>query len=235
MNPIERTPDDGERRDPGIRSFTQRRASGWPTTMHVLSLGDGDLLIHSPTWIDDATLDEIENMGTTRILFAPNHHHHKGLERYRHRFPRAMAVASKIALRRLGSLGHEGLVSTEDVDLPGGMRWLVPDGTKSGEAWIAVDGELSTWVVCDAFFNEPAHLRGFEGMVLRALNVAPGLSIGITFEMLGIREPTRYAAWVAAAIARERPARILFSHGDPIEADGGAHLLTLLRSRHAGV
>jgi hypothetical protein len=200
--------------------------------MHVVDIGGGGLLIHSPTWIDDETLTRIEKLGVPRILFAPNHFHHQSLRRYRERFPEATAVATAQAIPRLRSQGHEGLRSTDDVPLPDAMRWVVPEGTKTGEGWIAIDGPTGpAWIVCDAFFNETTPVHGLEGAILRLAKISPGLCIGATFKLLGIGDKARYRAWVVDALERDKPERILFSHGDPI-ATGGAKLLAqILRDR----
>jgi hypothetical protein len=215
-----------------ITTFAKRRGSGWPAAMHVVALGDGGLLIHSPTWIDDATFAQIEKLGTPRILFAPNHFHHLSLRRYRERFPTAKAVATKRAIPRLRSHGHEGLHTTQDVALPASMRWVVPEGTKTGEGWLSIDGKSGpSWIVCDAFFNETTPVRGLEGAFLRLAKISPGLSVGATFKLLGIADPAVYKEWVLDALGRERPERIVFSHGDPLETRGAELLADILRTR----
>jgi hypothetical protein len=215
-----------------ITTFDKRRGSGWPSAMHVVALGGGDLLIHSPTWIDEATFTRIEQLGKPRILFAPNHYHHLSLRRYRERFPKAEAVATPSAIPRLRSLGHDGLASTADVALPRSMRWVLPEGTKTGEGWIAIDGKDGpSWIVCDAFFNETTPVRGLEGAFLRLAKISPGLCVGATFKLLGIADKARYKAWVVEALEREQPDRIVFSHGDAIERGGAKLLADILSAR----
>jgi hypothetical protein len=212
--------------------FAKHRSSGWPLAMHVITLEEGGLLVHSPTWIDEQTIAELRAMGTPRILFAPNHFHHLSLERYRALFPEATVVASAGAIPRLRAKGHEGLRSTDEVELPSGLRWLVPGGTSSGEAWLAIDGEDGpTWIVCDAFFNAPAPLRGVEGAILRLAKTGPGLSIGMTYALLCIRDKARYREWVIDAVTRERPRSILFSHGEPLQTDVTPAVTAIIRRR----
>ncbi len=215
-----------------LTTFVRRRSSGWPLAMHVIPLGDGDLLVHSPTWIDEETLAQLRALGTPRILFAPNHFHHLSLQRYRELFPEATVVASAGAIPRLRARGHEGLRSTDDVALPSGMRWLVPEGTRSGEAWVSIDGEGGpTWIVCDAFFNAPAPLRGLEGAMLRLAKTGRALSIGMTYTLMCIRDKPRYREWVIDAVAREKPRSMLFSHGDPLQTDVTTALTAIIRQR----
>ncbi len=201
--------------------FVKRRKSGWPQAMHVVDLGGGETLVHSPTWIDDATLAEVRALGAPKYLFAPNHYHWLSLPRYREAFPGAVAVASRTARKRLAAKGNEGLRSVDEAELPSGMRWLVPEGTKSGEAWLSIDGEGGpTWLVCDGFFHETAKVRGVEGMVLRWAKITPGLCLGDTFKRVCLADRAKYMAWVLDALDRERPRRVLFSHGDPFPPPG---------------
>lgn len=208
---------------PRVIRFERRRASGWPLAMHAVTFDDGGLLLHSPTWLGDATVADVEAHGRPTLLFAPNHFHHLGLPRFRERWPEARAAAGRLALRRLGARGHATLAATDDVELGAGVRWLTPEGTKSGETWLSVDDDPSagpTWIVCDAFFHEPEPVRGVEGVLLRLTSASPGLCIGKTFTGLCLADKRRYRAWVLDAIAREQPRRVLFSHGQPLEGVG---------------
>lgn len=200
--------------------------------MHLVELGDGSLLVHSPTWIDEATVEKVTSLGTPRLLFAPNHYHHRSLGRYVARFSSATSVASRQAIPRLVAQTSLAIQPLDEVPLPAGMRWLVPDGTKNGEAWLAVDeDDGTTWIVCDAFFNEERPLVGVEGAFLRLLKIAPGLCVGATFTLLCLSDKPRYRAWVQDALERERPRRILFSHGSPLDADATPKLAERLRGR----
>ncbi len=201
--------------------------------MHVVELGGGDLLIHSPTHVDERTYDAIAELGRPRWLFAPNHFHHLSLDRYQRRFPDAVPIASRGALPRLRRKGHADLVPIDQVELPAGIHFLVPDATKSGEAWLSIDGGASgpTWIVCDAFFHETRPITGVQGFFLRRLNISPDLCIGSTFTLMCISDDAKYAADVRRRIDEEKPARVLFSHGEPLEADVPTALHGVLRRR----
>jgi hypothetical protein len=216
-----------------IIAIGRPRKSGWPVSMHVVTLGDGGLLVHSPLWVGDETFARVASLGTPRILFAPNHYHHLSLGRFRERWPEAALTASARAIPRLLAQGHEGLRPLEDVALPKGLRWLVPEGTKSGEAWVGVDDDGgATWIVCDAFFHATGPLAGLEALALRLLKATPGLSIGRTFTGVCLADKARYRDWVREAIARDRPRRVLFSHGEELRGDDTpARLEGALRER----
>src|SRR5204862_5508376 len=86
---------------PGIYRVERVSPSGWGACMIAVRLADGGLLLHSPTWIDDAFMNEVRAIGIPSVLFAPNHFHHLSLGAYKSRFPDAIVVASDVARRRL--------------------------------------------------------------------------------------------------------------------------------------
>lgn len=212
--------------------FERRDENGWPLVMHVVELGGGELLIHSPTHIDERTYDAISKLGKPRFLFAPNHFHNVSIDRYAKRFPGAVAIASHGAIPRLRGKVKTPVEPLESVALPAGAQFLVPEGTKSGEAWLSIDGATGpTWIVCDAFFNETRPVKGLFGFVLRQLKIAPGLCVGRTYTFLALRDSKKYLADVLAMTEKEKPARVLFSHGDPLEEDVPEALTAILHQR----
>jgi hypothetical protein len=209
-------------------------SSGWGLSMLVVPLPSGGVLVHSPTWLGDETFARVEAIGEPEILFAPNHFHHMSLARFRARWPNAKPVASDVATPRLRARGHEGLASLASVasSLPEGAHWLACEGTKAGEAFLSLPGERgATWLVSDAFFNVERPTTGAMGFTLRALKTTPGLSIGQTYLWLALADRVRYKKWILAELSRERPTKMLFSHGVTIEADDLADRLAALVER----
>ncbi len=211
--------------------------SGWSLNMFLVPLGDGGLLVHSPTRMGTKTYDTIEKHGTPQILFAPNNYHHLGLPSYRERYPEAAVVASRKALPRLSDKGNKGLKAAEDVqaDLPQGMRFLVSEGTKSGETFLSIPSEQGrTWIVCDAFFNAPGPIAGAQGVLLKMLRTAPGFCVGTTFWLLALKNTKAYLQWLKAKLDEEKPTRLLFSHGAPLEGDDLPERIWQLAQRRLG-
>jgi hypothetical protein len=218
-----------------VRTIARRRPSGWPVAMQLVPLDGDALLVHSPTWVGDDTFAQVAAFGTPRVLFAPNHYHHLSIRRFRERWPDASVVASPTAIPRLRKLGHVGLCSVTDQPLPARMRWLLPEGTRSGEAWLELDSDPGpTWIVCDAVFHETRPVKGLEGLFLRLSRATPGLAMGKTFTVACLSDRAKYRAWVLEAVARSRPWRMLFSHGQALEGpDLSGALAELIRARLA--
>lgn len=214
----------------------QRNTShGWSFGMFLVPLGGGGLLVHSPTWLGDKTFETVDKHGAPKILFAPNHFHHLSLPRFRERYPEARVVASVKARPRLSQQGHKGIETTDEVGdrLPEGMHFLPCEGTKSGETFLSVPDEGGrAWIVCDAFFHVPGPLTGAKGALFRALKTGPGLAVGTTFWLLALKDSKAYLRWLAEKLEAERPTRVLFSHGQPLEgADVPERLLELAKRR----
>lgn len=220
---------------PRVWRFQDRDASGWGRNMHVVPLRDGRTLLHSPTWVGDDTFERIDALGRPGVLLAPNHFHHLGLARFRARYPDALVVAGQGALPRLEAKGHEGVRELAEAEplLPEGVRLLRCAGVRTGEAWLSfIDEGKRTLLISDAFFNVAAPVTGIAGFMLRRMHAAPGLQLGATFIWLGVRDRAAYCAWVRETLAREAPARLAFSHGEPLEGDDlEAQLTTLLDRR----
>jgi hypothetical protein len=188
--------------------------SGWSLNMVLVRLGDGRVLVHSPTWHDDPAL--VEASGRPAALFAPNHFHHLGLKRFRAQWPDAIGVASDGARPRLAQKGH-ALEPLAAAPLPAGARWLEPPGLKNGEAWLALaDG---TWIVCDAFFHCNRPVTGLTGFVLRRTRTVPGLCVGQTFRWLGVRDRRAYREWLLDTLRATPPRRVIPSHGEILDGD----------------
>jgi len=208
----------------GIHLADRNDPSGWRVSMTLVELGGGRLLVHSPSWLGEATTELVERCGEPALLFAPNHFHHVSLPKFRSRWPQARAVAAKDALPRLAAKGHADLVSLDALkaeDL-GPVRFHPAPGTRNGETWLSVGDTL---VVCDSFFNLPGPLSGAMGLVLRATRTGPGLKLGRTFRWLALADVRSYRAWVEDTLDALAPKRVLFSHGDPLEGNDAADRL----------
>jgi hypothetical protein len=217
---------------PGIWRWEKVASSGWCWNMLALRLRSGGLLVHSPTWLGEGTFEALERLGTPELLLAPNHFHHLDLERFRARWPGAIAIASRQALQRLARQGHAGMIEAGEAGerLAEGARFLPNEGARSGEVWLLVPPG-PTLIVCDAFFDIERPVSGVIGFALRSLRVVPGLQVSRTFRWLALSDPARYLAWATETLERERPTRMVPSHGEPIEApDLASRLVASLRA-----
>jgi hypothetical protein len=208
---------------PNVHRFEKVTKEGWGLNMFVAQLPDRGLLIHSPTWLGPGTFEAVDALGEVRVIVAPNHFHHLSLPRFRERYPKALAVAAEGALPRLAKKGHSGVepLSAAAALLPPGARFIVPDGMKTGESWLSMPGDGGpTWLVCDAWFNVKPPVTGLVGFFVRLTKTGPGFTVGRMLRPLHLRDRAAYLAFTRAELAREKPAIVLPSHGEPILAEG---------------
>lgn len=200
--------------------------------MRVIEVG-GELVVYSPTRTAEDVFERLDALGRVRVLVAPNHYHHLALAAFRARYPDALAVASSRAIPRLRAQGHEGLSEIESASLPAGVRAHVAEGTRTGETFLSFDdGSITTLCVCDAWFHVPALHGGLEASALRLTETGPGLKVGRTFKYLALGDRPAYAAWAERTLRELAPARVLFSHGAPLEGPSVVpDLLAAMRAR----
>ncbi|MHB8418267.1 MAG: hypothetical protein ACYDCL_09335 [Myxococcales bacterium] len=196
--------------------------SGWCMSMTLVRLPGGGLVVYSPLFVDAGTFDQVERLGRPAVLVAPNHFHHLSLPRFVERYPEALAIATEVALPRLRRKGHGSLRPHGEAAarLPADVRLLPCEGLASGELWLSLgDGVARTLVVADAFFHVNRKVTGVTATALRLLDVVPGLKVSRTFRLLALGDAGSYRAFVRAALERERPTRLVVSHGEPIAGD----------------
>lgn len=213
---------------PGVHLFEKVLPTGWSLNMFAIRGVEPDgIVLHSPTYIDDATYKAIEALGPVRALLCPNHFHWLSIRRYRERYPDARVVADPGAIQRLSKrlrLTPERATSWS--------QWRSPDGLKNGEGWLSLPSEGGpTWITSDAFFNVTRQVTGIMGTTLRTLQTVPGPCIGSTFRWVGVRDLATYRSWLERALSEEKPRRILVSHGEALEGESLAKLPALIEQR----
>ena len=208
---------------PGAFDSVRRLESGWSLRSVAVELAGGGHVVLSPTKkMDHGAL-------TPRFLVCSNHYHWLGIPEWLARFPDARVIATKTAAPRLRAKLGIDIGELGDVDLPSGARWLEPPGVGSGEVFLDVGG---TWIVCDAFFNEPKNPTGAYGLGLRLTGTTPGLCIGQTWKYLQLSKRAEYKEWMLARLSAEPPAAVVMAHGDIVRSgDLGERLTELVRAR----
>lgn len=217
---------------PAIRleKITKTKDSGWSLAMHLLASGD-DVLVHSPTFVDERTFAQVAAFGAPRFLFAPNHFHHLSLGRFAAAFPDASIVAGAKSVDRLRRLGYRAARPIDATALRG-VRALEAEGTRSGETILAFGPESAReWLVCDAFFAVSGPVTGLEGLALRLTGTVPGLRVGKTFRVLALDDRRVYLRWLERMLDEERPTVLHVAHGETVrDADLASRLRDAARA-----
>ena len=68
-----------------------------PREMVIYQLGEQDLLIHSAIALNEASMRQLESLGTPKIMIVPNRIHRIDARVYKQRYPELLVVAPRVA------------------------------------------------------------------------------------------------------------------------------------------
>lgn len=212
-----------------------RRTHGLlPLRAVAVRLSEGTLCVYSPVpKVGQVALQELGALGTPTLL-APNRYHTLGLKEHAGAFPDAPIVASTQAaprVRKKTGLRIRELDALKQ-ELPAHITLLQCPAARSGEVWLSIRGARHrVWVVADAFLNFERLSSGPAGLLLKALRMGPGLSIGSTWTWL-LKNRSAYRDWLLTKIGEERPTVLVPSHGRIVVDDAlPTRLEQLVRER----
>jgi hypothetical protein len=207
---------------------------GWPLRTVAVELRGGGVAVLSPTrGLDIEALRS--HAGEIRFLVASNHFHNLGVRTWLDACPKALPVASKVALPRLTKKVDVPWTDLDELEgaLADDTTLLVPEGTASGEVWLSVERkDERVWIVCDAFFNLRTLPVGPLGLFCRATKTGPGLSVGRTWKYLQVGDRAAYKRWLLAQLKKAPPTVLVPAHGEIARGnDLGATLTELVERR----
>ncbi len=191
----------------------------------AIRLKSGELCLYSPVaGLSVEVLESLKAIGDVQLLLAPNQYHNMGLKEYHATFPDAKLCCSgkaKPRLEKITGLKFDTLESLDE-DLPDTMQILEPDGLKTGEIWIRIQGQDQlAWILTDAFCGP----KGKQS----DMSDKPEL-LG-TFPKFGVADKKIYSHWVDQTLSRNIPTRIIPCHGSMISGPNlGKALRTILTS-----
>ncbi|MEM9630156.1 MAG: hypothetical protein AAGA50_02435 [Pseudomonadota bacterium] len=171
----------------------------------AIRLATGGVCLYSPV---EKLSSEFARLAPVRFLFAPNHYHNKAIPEYADAFPDARLISGAEAgprLEKITSCKFEGLEGLK-AGLPEHVSLVQPDGLKTGEIWLRVEGSAGiAWVVTDAFCGLKAVKQ--EEAALGFLK---------TFPKYGIQNADRFASWVRDRAEEDAPMLVLPCHGSVV-------------------
>jgi glyoxylase-like metal-dependent hydrolase (beta-lactamase superfamily II) len=188
--------------------------------MNVVRLGDGALLVHSPTPIDDALAAEIAALGPVAYVVAPNCFHHLHVTPFLTRFPDAKVY------------GVPGLAQKRpDLKLAG----TLDDGTSANSPWAGVLDQIAlggapklnevvflhrasrSLLVSDLLFNMTAPDNWMTGLVLRMMGTYKRLGPSRLLRYWLMKDRLALKAGVERMLAWDF-ARVLPGHGEVFDS-----------------
>jgi glyoxylase-like metal-dependent hydrolase (beta-lactamase superfamily II) len=186
--------------------------------MNVVRVGDGALLIHSPTPVDDSLAAEIAALGPVAFIVAPNCFHHLHVTPFLARFPGAKVYGAPGLANKRTDLKLAGTLDDGAVVPWGGvLDHITLGGAPKLNEVVFLHRASRSLLVTDLLFNVTAPDNWATGLLLRLMG---------TYKRLG---PSRLLRWRLTKDRRALKAgvermlawdfvRVLPGHGDVFES-----------------
>jgi hypothetical protein len=199
-----------------------------PVRMTIFRLGNGDLLLHSPTPFSAAVGEAVEALGRVRHLVAPNIAHWTFLADWQRAYPDATTWAAP-GLRDRAQVRASAVRIDAELSDTAPAAWadtldqgIVKAGAGFNEGWF-FHRQSRTLVLVDLIENlEPDKLPPIARLVMQASAATRGTTARY------LRVPVRLGGPEAKKAIRKivalEPDRVIFAHGRTFESDGAAAL-----------
>ena len=189
------------------------------TTMTVLRLGDGNLLLYSPVALTQARQSAIEALGPVAHLYAPNLFHHRWIGEWAAAFPSARLHAPVGLAKKRGDLRIDRIHNAApEPAFAGVLEERHIDGFRLEES-VVVYRPAGTLVVADLVHNVGRPQHRWTNFYSRTMGF---------YDRVALSRMIRWTAFTDRAAARRsldellaRPFdRLIVGHGAPLAAGG---------------
>lgn len=141
--------------------------------MTVAKRADGDLVVHNPIAVDDATREQLEALGPVAYLVVPNGYHRLDTPAYKARYPDARVVTPAGSKKKVEEVVKVDL-TYRDFPPDDAVSFHIVQGVAETEgAMVVRSSDGVTLVFNDLIFNSP-HGKGFIGFVFRHITDSTG-------------------------------------------------------------
>jgi hypothetical protein len=209
--------------------------SGIPVRMTVIRLGNGDLLLHSPTRYTAGLQRALETIGPIRHVVAPNSVHWMFAKAWQDAVPDSTTYAAP-GLRRRGQVRRAGLRIDQDLSPAPPAAWageieqeVIAGGAGFREV-VMFHRASATLLMTDLMQNfEPDKLPWLLRPIARALGNTTAQSRAPAHLRAVMRLGRREKAEAARRVVGWAPSRIVVAHGLVIEEGAAERLRSSFR------
>lgn len=199
-----------------------------PVRMTIVRLGNGDLILHSPTRYSPELAAAVAELGAIRHLVAPNVAHWTFIADWQRAYPAttmwaAPGLSDRAQVRASGLRIDRELNDTPPPEWADTLQQGVVTGAAGfSEMWF-LHRPSRTLILVDLIENlEPDKLPPVQRMLMQAAAATRGTTARY------LRIPVRLGGDAAKAAVRAmialQPERVVFAHGTIFEHDGAARL-----------
>jgi hypothetical protein len=206
---------------PGVWTSTEilrLRGFRFPVRVGVFQLGDGSLMVVSPTPRIGKLAAEISALGPVSAIVEPNALHHLGLPAARAAFPGARTFGPRGLARKIsGQPLPEPLVDAPGVPWSGAVELVTVEGMPQPEETVLFHRPSRTLWVTDLAFNVRTSDHLPTRLFMR-LNGAYGRFSHSRIARTMVRDRGALRRTIDRLLVLA-PGRLLPAHGDPVETD----------------
>jgi hypothetical protein len=187
-----------------------------PRRMTVVILHDARLVIFNGIALDEKEMRALETIGEPAYLIVPNDHHRLDARIYKERYPNLKVVAPEGAREKVEKIVP---VDTTDPDFgDNDVKFVTVPGTRGHEGALLVRGKHGTTLILNDVVGNMHDVSGFGGWFLKKAGFAgDSPQIPKVVKVAMIRDRGALRAQLLQWADDASLARILVSHGDPIE------------------
>jgi hypothetical protein len=189
------------------------------STMTVLRLGDGNLLLYSPVEMSDERRAAIEAIGHVAHLYAPNLFHHRWIGDWAAAFPSARVHAPPGLAKKRRDLRIDRTHGESPEPAFAGLIDEIPiEGFRLRET-VLLYRPAQTLVVADLVHNVGRPTHGWSSVYTRLMGFYDQVALSRAIRWTGFSDKRATRRSIDTVIAHHFD-RLVVGHGDPLASGG---------------
>ena len=189
-----------------------------PRRMTVVRLGDSRLVIFSAIALDERAMAKLDAFGLPAFLIVPNAHHRLDAKPWKDRYPQVQVAAPKGAREKVAEIVPVDTVEPDFGDPD--VRFMPVGGTGDREGALMVRTPGGTTLVLNDVVGNIRSDGGIDTLLLRLAGFAgPAPRIPKVVKLAMVSDAPALRGQLLQWAEIESLARILVSHGEPVEAN----------------
>jgi hypothetical protein len=189
------------------------------STMTVLRLGDGNLLLYSPVRMTDERRAAVEALGRVAHLYAPNLFHHRWIGDWAAAFPAARVHAPEGLAKRRRDLRIDRIHGQSPEPAFSGLIDELPiEGFRLRETALLYR-PARTLVVADLVHNVGRPTHRWSVVYTRLMGFYDQVALSRAIRWTGFSDRAAARRSIDAVVARPFE-RLVVGHGDPLASGG---------------
>ena len=200
-----------------------------PRRMTIVRLRDARLVVWSAIALDEPAMATLEAFGKPAFLIVPNDHHRLDAKAWKNRYPQMQVVAPEGAREKIADVVAVDTTSPDFGDAS--VAFVTVPGTKGHEAALVVRTATGTTLVLNDLVGNIRAASGIDGWLLRLAGFAGDeAQIPRVVKMALVKDAADLRTQLLQWAELPSLARILVSHGEPIDVEPSRVLRDLAAS-----